>query len=682
MRQPPPAGPEPVATVQVSPDQLDLEKGESEQLNVTLLDAGGAALTGRSITYNSNATGVATVNNDGLVTAVGKGEAQITVSSEGVSDDALVTVSLADFAPASDMSLSGLQEFATLSIPEGVKVSATDDLELLVEGLAEIAGALESDCKAIKVSSEDFTLTGTIDTGCSDETAAGAPLTIDANGFVELVGAITYGGKVDISNDPTLTDADFEIPMGAAASSLAGQAAFGAVVNVDATPSPATAPDGADGRDWVLSFRGDVEIGPLSNIRGQNGGDGGDAGRIRVRVTGNLRVGGTITAGKGGDGAEGEDVAAAGQNANATGGAGGVSGTVLITSGGGALDVGEVTVDLNQGGNGGAANATGGDGANPGQAGGAASARGGDGGRTPDLQFRGISLTGMFAVARGDGGPGGGATAIGGGGAAGKPGGAGGSMDAFGGDGGDALARNLDGTPLGMGGMGGAASFSGGIGGPGLHMCNDPVGAGGNGGGGGSAFGNVGRGGTGAAEGENGDLAIGQHTGGGGDGGDGNGPGAGGVGGTDNTERMDPAPKEIADEGHNFHDGNPGNPCPDPGDVAIVVPDLSEAIHFVGETPCPQTLGTITVTNSTASAGTYIVASNDGLISFQVPPGGVQIGMLAGSIGPGETIVVNVLFNCASATDVDAILTGSVSAGDKSAMGTGSAKVTISGGGG
>jgi uncharacterized protein YjdB len=66
--------------------------GATQSLTATTRDAGGAVLTGRTVTWNSSANGVATVNASGVVTAVAPGTAAITATSEGVSGTATITV--------------------------------------------------------------------------------------------------------------------------------------------------------------------------------------------------------------------------------------------------------------------------------------------------------------------------------------------------------------------------------------------------------------------------------------------------------------------------------------------------------------------------------------------------------------------------------------------------------------
>src|SRR5213079_1429559 len=75
----------PVATVSVSPATATVQAGQTVQLIATPKDANGAALSGRSVTWSSSNTSVATVSSSGLVSGVTPGSATITATSEGKS---------------------------------------------------------------------------------------------------------------------------------------------------------------------------------------------------------------------------------------------------------------------------------------------------------------------------------------------------------------------------------------------------------------------------------------------------------------------------------------------------------------------------------------------------------------------------------------------------------------------
>jgi uncharacterized protein YjdB len=82
----------PVARVQVNPGSDTLLVGQTAQLTATTTDSDGNTLTGRSITWSSNKTQVASVSSSGLVTAAAPGSATITATSEGQSGSSSITV--------------------------------------------------------------------------------------------------------------------------------------------------------------------------------------------------------------------------------------------------------------------------------------------------------------------------------------------------------------------------------------------------------------------------------------------------------------------------------------------------------------------------------------------------------------------------------------------------------------
>jgi hypothetical protein len=93
--------------------------GESQTLSATVLDQGGAEMSGAALTWVSSAASVATVSS-GLVTAVGNGSATITVTAGGAAAQILVSVSQV----AASMSLSSAS--ATLSaLGDTSRVTAT-----------------------------------------------------------------------------------------------------------------------------------------------------------------------------------------------------------------------------------------------------------------------------------------------------------------------------------------------------------------------------------------------------------------------------------------------------------------------------------------------------------------------------------------------------------------------------
>lgn len=87
-----PPTPKPVASVTVTLSQAVLVPNEVATATAVLLDASGAALSGRAISWSSTAVNVATVDGAGVVTAVAPGSATISATSEGRTGQAVVTV--------------------------------------------------------------------------------------------------------------------------------------------------------------------------------------------------------------------------------------------------------------------------------------------------------------------------------------------------------------------------------------------------------------------------------------------------------------------------------------------------------------------------------------------------------------------------------------------------------------
>src|SRR6185503_16706804 len=65
--------PAPVASVTVSPSSGSLDIGKTLQLSATLRDASGNVLTGRTVTWSSGSTAIASVDGSGLATALSTG---------------------------------------------------------------------------------------------------------------------------------------------------------------------------------------------------------------------------------------------------------------------------------------------------------------------------------------------------------------------------------------------------------------------------------------------------------------------------------------------------------------------------------------------------------------------------------------------------------------------------------
>jgi len=114
------APPAPVASVSVSPASASVPVGGTVQLTATPRDAGGNPLPGRTVTWASSNTSVATVSAGGLVTGKVAGTATITATSEGQSGTAAITVTAAS-VPVASVSVTP----ASASVNEGKTVQLT-----------------------------------------------------------------------------------------------------------------------------------------------------------------------------------------------------------------------------------------------------------------------------------------------------------------------------------------------------------------------------------------------------------------------------------------------------------------------------------------------------------------------------------------------------------------------------
>ncbi len=90
----PPTPPTPIATkIEITPAEATLNAiGQTVQLSARVLDQNNQPMTGAAVSWTSSAVGVATVSNDGLVTAIANGTAIITARSGNASATANMTV--------------------------------------------------------------------------------------------------------------------------------------------------------------------------------------------------------------------------------------------------------------------------------------------------------------------------------------------------------------------------------------------------------------------------------------------------------------------------------------------------------------------------------------------------------------------------------------------------------------
>jgi uncharacterized protein YjdB len=151
--------PAPVATVTVAPASANVVSGSTQQLTATTSDSAGDVLSGRSVSWSSDAPAIATVNaRTGLVSAVSSGVATITATSEGQSGTSTITVT---------------------PVPVASVAVSPSSASVVVGNTQQLSAVTKDSTGAI--------LTGRTVTWSSDNAAA----TVDANGLVTAAGVGT-----------------------------------------------------------------------------------------------------------------------------------------------------------------------------------------------------------------------------------------------------------------------------------------------------------------------------------------------------------------------------------------------------------------------------------------------------------------------------------------------------------
>ena len=103
-----------VAAVQLAPESVSLEEGETRQLESVVEDGEGNRLAGRSVAWSSSNSAVAQVSGTGEVTGVSAGVASVTASVEGVGTMATIEVGHGPVASVEIALGSGAQLVAIL----------------------------------------------------------------------------------------------------------------------------------------------------------------------------------------------------------------------------------------------------------------------------------------------------------------------------------------------------------------------------------------------------------------------------------------------------------------------------------------------------------------------------------------------------------------------------------------
>jgi CubicO group peptidase (beta-lactamase class C family) len=199
--------PPPVATVSVSLASASIVVGATTQATAVTRSAAGAEVTGRTVTWSSSATGVATVSGSGLVTAVGVGSATITATSEGQGGSATLTVTQvpvasitfaadsidvpirarAQLAPtvrdAAGNMLTGRTIIYQTSNANFVTVSATGEVRSILPGAATVTATVEGRSATVRVNGSVADLNRIVD---SVRAARSLPAMVHREGLVAL----------------------------------------------------------------------------------------------------------------------------------------------------------------------------------------------------------------------------------------------------------------------------------------------------------------------------------------------------------------------------------------------------------------------------------------------------------------------------------------------------------------
>ncbi len=208
-----------VASVVVTPLTAAIAIGATQQLTGTARDASNAALTGRTITWSSGNTSIATVSNAGLVTGVSAGgPVTITATSEGQSGTASVTITPPPVATVavslgSASIAAGLTTGATATVRDAAGTALTgrtvtwssSDQAVATFDVAGTVTALGPGTATITATSEGRSGTATLTVTAG--TASGAPVSTAAgtstgNAVTQSIGA---GGGTLTSGDGRLT---------------------------------------------------------------------------------------------------------------------------------------------------------------------------------------------------------------------------------------------------------------------------------------------------------------------------------------------------------------------------------------------------------------------------------------------------------------------------------------------
>ena len=206
----------PVATVAVAPLAASVAFGATQALTATLKDAGGNVLTGRTVTWSSSNTSVATVSSTGVVTGVAQGTATVTAESDGRSGASAVTITLP--TPVSTVSRVDITPSSlTLNVAQSsvVNASVRDASGNVIAGKSVIWATSNSSIVSGTVNGNSATLLGVgtgnaVVTATVDGVSASLPVTVTAAAVASVVitpSVTTIAVGATVTMTATLLDA-------------------------------------------------------------------------------------------------------------------------------------------------------------------------------------------------------------------------------------------------------------------------------------------------------------------------------------------------------------------------------------------------------------------------------------------------------------------------------------------
>jgi uncharacterized protein YjdB len=407
--------PESVASVTVTPATGDLSAiGATLQLSASARDNSGKVVTGSTVTWSSANEAVATVAATGLVTAVGKGTAQITATVEAVNGSAQVTVAQVPATMSVSPTSLDLEAGATGRLSASVADAnghaidgqtlswSSDDTSVATVDASGLVTAVAAGSAVVTASagsasgtadvtvtapepftpSRDTTLTGTV-TVADVTIPAGVTVTLDGNVELTAQGPVTIAGTLTgdcvgvtvegqgdvtvsgtVSTACTTPPADGNLPMVSIVSSglltLNGASiTSGGDLRVGNTGAGAGGvaafrgpASGGAGGGCALSGNPSLTAGP-GEMLGDPEHPGQRGGNVELSCSGDTDLGGVSL--KAGDGSAGDDDYG---STLAVGGTGGAGGNVTLTTDGGHVGSGELLMlTVGNGGKGGHADA-------------------------------------------------------------------------------------------------------------------------------------------------------------------------------------------------------------------------------------------------------------------------------------------------------------------------------------